>query len=166
MEVLCSSALLFRVLPKVFGIWMHMFCLFSKAAARQVGTKGSEVHICKVLKFPERIKCYCTGKNARTFVMMDVTFHEDIPYYSSSKKLIHEEDEGSMCLFFSPYLHHSIKRKLKRWTKDRRLPRQEKQQNCQRNCCMCTLGEEKRPEHCSHSCHHQLKLCTQITSPI
>lgn len=97
MEVLCSSALLFLVLPKLFGIWMHMFCLFSKAVARQVGTKGSEVHICKVLKFPERTKCYCPGKNGQTFVMMDVTFHEDIPYYSStSKKLIHKEDEGSM----------------------------------------------------------------------
>lgn len=43
--------------------------------------------------------------------------------------------------------------------------RQMKQQRCCMNYCKSTLGGGKKPDHCSHLCHHHLKLRIQILNP-
>lgn len=49
--------------------------------------------------FQKGYKCYLPRKNGSMFVTMDVTFYEDVPYYSpESKQLPHEEDKGEPIL--------------------------------------------------------------------
>ena len=72
-----------------------MLCAHSQATTRQVEPKGNK---CMSVGYPSSqkgYKCCHPGKGDRVFFTMDVTFHEDLPYYSpEGKEVIHDDSKG------------------------------------------------------------------------
>ena len=87
-EVLCPIMPVFQVSPKVFGC-----TFFVHVPKHQQDKLDPKAVKCVFVGYPSNqkgYKCYAPGKKGRIFVTMDVSFYEDVPFYSSvSEDLIH-----------------------------------------------------------------------------
>lgn len=88
-EVLCPSAPLFPIPPKVF--MRTCFVHIPKQQEDKLDPKATKCTFLGYPSFQKGNKCHLPGKNGRVFVTIHMTVHEDTSFYlTKSKQQTHE----------------------------------------------------------------------------
>lgn len=70
-------------------IWVHLLCICPESLKHQWDKLDPKAVKCIFVGYSSNqngYKCYALGKKGRMFVTIDVTFHEDVPFYSSASE--------------------------------------------------------------------------------